>query len=173
MLIPIRHSQPYLPLATRDDVVVFQTDPLQEDQEVTGPIQVQLWIASTAVDTDFTAKLMDVYPPSSGYPEGYALNLSDGIIRAKFRDSWEHPELMEPGRVYPLTLQLTPTSNLFVTGHRIRLDLSSSNFPRFDVNPNTGENPAWARGKLTAWNTIFHDAARPSHVLLPLVPIEG
>lgn len=166
-------SPPYLPLATRDDVVVFQTDPLEGDQEVTGPVQVQLWIASSAVDSDFTAKLLDVYPPSPGYPEGYALNLSDGIIRAKFRDSWEHPELMEPGRVYPLTLQLTPTSNLFVAGHRIRLDLSSSNFPRFDVNPNTGENPAWARGKLTAWNTIFHDAARPSHVLLPLVPIEG
>ena len=165
-------SPPYLPLATRDDVVVFQTDPLEEDQEVTGAIIVKLWTASSAVDTDFTAKLLDVYPPCPDYPEGYALNLTDGIIRAKFRNSWEHPELMEPGRVYSLTLRLPPTSNLFVKGHRIRLDLSSSNFPRFDVNPNTGENPACARGKLPAWNTIFHDATRPSHVLLPLIPAE-
>ncbi len=164
---------PYLPLATRNDVVVFQTDPLGEDQEVTGAVMVELWIASSAVDTDFTAKLVDVYPPNPDFPQGYALNLTDGIIRAKFRDSWVEPQLMEPGKIYSLTLQLPPTSNLFVKGHRIRLDLSSSNFPRFDVNPNTGENPAYARGKLPAWNTIFHDAAHPSSVLLPLVPSEG
>jgi hypothetical protein len=164
---------PYLPLATRADVAVFQTEPLEAEIEVTGTVTVKLWIASSAVDTDFTAKLLDVYPPNPDYPQGYALNLTDGIIRAKFRDSWVNPELMEPGETYSLTLQLPPTSNLFVKGHRIRLDLSSSNFPRFDVNPNTGENPACARGKLQAWNTIFHDAAHPSHVLLPLVPSEG
>ena len=140
---------------------------------MTGAVIVKLWTASSAVDTDFTAKLLDVYPPSLDYPEGYALNLTDGIIRTKFRDSWENPELMEPGKAYPLILQLPPTSNLFVTGHRIRLDLSSSNFPRFDVNPDTGENPASARGKLPAWNTIFHNATRPSHMLLPLVPVDG
>ena len=163
---------PYLPLAARPDVAVFQTEPLEEGWEVTGAVIVKLWIASSAVDTDFTAKLLDVYPPSPDYPQGYALNLTDGIMRAKFRDSWERPQLMEPGQVYPLTLQLPPTSNLFAKGHRIRLDLSSSNFPRFDVNPNTGENPAHARGKIAAWNTIYHDADHPSQVLLPLVPIE-
>ena len=121
--------------------MVFQTEPLTEDVEVTGPISVNLWVSSSAVDTDFTAKLLDVYPPTQDYPEGYALNLTDGILRAKFRDSWEKPELLEPGRVYSVTIQLLPTSNLFARGHRVRLDVSSSNFPRFDVNGNTGENP--------------------------------
>ena len=161
---------PYLPLATRPDVLVFQTGPLHEDLEVTGPITVNLWVASSAVDTDFTAKLIDVYPPSADYPEGYALNLTDGIFRAKFHSSWESTELLEPGRVYPITIQLYPTSNLFVKGHRIRLDVSSSNFPRFDVNGNTGENPATSPIKVTAENTVFHDADRPSHVMLPVVP---
>ena len=119
---------PYLPLASRPDVLVFQTDPLTGDLEVTGPVSVSLWVSSSAVDTDFTAKLLDVYPPSHDYPQGYALNLTDGVLRAKFRDSWTQPQLMEPGRVYPITIHLYPTSNLFARGHRIRLDISSSNF---------------------------------------------
>ncbi|MCI0824003.1 MAG: CocE/NonD family hydrolase [Chloroflexi bacterium] len=163
-------TPPYLPLATRPDVLVFQTAPLPEDLEATGPVIVRLWVASSAVDTDFTAKLVDVYPPSEDYPEGYALNLTDGILRAKFRDSWEQPQLMEPGVVYPLTIQLAPTSNLFVQGHRIRLDISSSNFPRFDVNGNTGENPGLSGVKVPARNSVFHDAQRPSQVILPVVP---
>ena len=97
-------SAPFLPLASRPDVLVFQTEPLTEDTEVTGPISVRLWISSTAVDTDFTAKLLDIYPPSDDYPEGYALNLTDGILRAKFRDSWEEPELLEPDVIYPVTI---------------------------------------------------------------------
>ena len=161
---------PYLPLASRPDVLVFQTGPLTEDLEATGPISVHLWIASSAADTDFTAKLLDVYPPSQDYPEGYALNLTDGILRAKFHSSWEKPELLEPGSVYPITIQLFPTSNLFVQGHRIRLDISSSNFPRFDVNSNTGENPALSSVKVAAQNSVYHDAQHPSHLLLPLVP---
>jgi putative CocE/NonD family hydrolase len=161
---------PYLPLATRPDVLVFQTGPLREDLEVTGPITVNLWVASSAADTDFTAKLIDVYPPSADYSEGYALNLTDGIFRAKFHSSWESPELLEPGRVYAITIQLYPTGNLFVKGHRIRLDVSSSNFPRFDVNGNTGENPATSPIKVAAENTVFHDAGHPSHVMLPVVP---
>ena len=163
-------SAPFLPLAARPDVLVFQTEPLAEDTEVTGPISVQLWIASTAVDTDFTAKLLDIYPPSSDYPEGYALNLTDGIIRAKFRDSWEEPELLEPGVIYPVTIQLFPTSNLFVQGHRIRLDVSSSNFPRFDVNGNTGENPGVSSVKIPAQNSVYHDPDHPSHAALPVIP---
>ena len=162
--------EPYLPLASRPDVLVFQTEPLAEDVEVTGPVSVQLWISSSAVDTDFTAKLIDVYPPSTDYPEGYALNLTDGILRVKFRDSWEKPELMESGKVYRAELNLLPVSNLFVKRHRIRLDISSSNFPRFDVNGNTGENPGTSPIKVTALNSVYHGRERMSHVLLPIIP---
>ncbi len=166
-------SPPYLPLAARSDVLPFQTDLLPEDLEITGPISVHLWIESSAVDTDFTAKLVDVYPPSSDYPEGYALNLCDGILRTKFRNSWENPDLMEPGTVYPVMVQLLPVSNLFVRGHRIRVDISSSNFPRFDVNGNTGENPATSPVRIPALNSVYHDAEHPSHALLPVVPAGG
>ena len=162
--------EPYLPLASRPDVLVFQTELLGKDVEVTGPISVQLWISSSAMDTDFTAKLIDVYPPSADYPEGYALNLTDGILRAKFRNSWVEPELMEPGQVYQLRLKLLPVSNLFVRGHRIRLDISSSNFPRFDVNGNTGENPGISPVRVTALNSVYHDQYRDSHLLLPVIP---
>ncbi len=161
---------PYLPLASRPDVLVFQTPPLPEEVEITGPVSVHLWISSTAVDTDFTAKLVDVYPPSEDYPRGYALNLTDGILRIKFRNSWERPELMEPGQVYQVKLELPPIANLFVKGHRIRLDISSSNFPRFDVNGNTGENPGTSTVRMTALNSVFHDGSRLSHVLLPVIP---
>ena len=163
-------EQPYLPLASRPDVLVFQTVPLVEDVEVTGPVTVQLWISSSAVDTDFTAKLIDVYPPSPDYPEGYALNLTDGILRVKFRNSWEKTELMTPGEVYQVEVGLLPISNLFVKGHRIRLGISSSNFPRFDVNGNTGENPGTSPVRITALNSVYHDENRASHVLLPVIP---
>jgi putative CocE/NonD family hydrolase len=160
---------PYLPLASRPDVLVFQTEPLVDDLEVTGPVSARLWISSSTVDTDFTAKLVDVYPPSADYPEGYALNLTDGILRVKFRNSWERTELMEPGEVYEIEVGLLPISNLFVKGHRIRLDISSSNFPRFDVNGNTGENPGTSPVRVTALNSVYHDETRPSHVLLPVI----
>ena len=163
-------EKPYLPLASRPDVLVFQTMPLVEEVEITGPVSVQLWISSSAVDTDFTAKLIDVYPPSVDYPEGYALNLTDGILRIKFRNSWEKPELMEPGEVYQVKLELLPVSNLFVKGHRIRLDISSSNFPRFDVNGNTGENPGTSPVRITALNSVYHDENKKSHALLPVLP---
>ena len=165
-------EQPYLHLASRLDVLVFQTEPLEEDVEVTGPVIVKLWISSSAVDTDFTAKLIDVYPPSEDYPEGYALNLTDGILRVKFRDSWERSELMTPDEVYKVEVGLLPISNLFVKGHRIRLDISSSNFPRFDVNGNTGENPGTSPVRITALNSVYHDEGRPSHVLLPVMPAD-
>ena len=165
-------EQPYLHLASRLDVLVFQTEPLEEDVEVTGPVIVKLWISSSAVDTDFTAKLIDVYPPSEDYPEGYALNLTDGILRVKFRDSWERSELMTPDEVYQVEVRLLPISNLFVKGHRIRLDISSSNFPRFDVNGNTGENPGTSPVRITALNSVYHDEGRPSHVLLPVMPAD-
>lgn len=158
-----------VPLSARNDVVVFQTEPLAEDTEVTGEIEVKLWISSTAVDTDFTAKLIDVYPPSADWPGGFDLNLTDGIVRARYRDSLKQEKLMERGRIYPVTVRLYPTSNVFKKGHRIRVDLSSSNFPRFDVNPNTGEPLNEHRRTETAVNTIHHDAAHPSHIVLPIV----
>ena len=162
---------PYLPLGSRPDVLVFETEPLEADTEITGPIEVNLWVATTAVDTDFTAKLIDVYPPSSWYPMGYALNLTDSLKRLRYRNGGESPEFVEPGEVVEVTITLYPTSNLFAAGHRIRLDISSSNFPRFDVNPNTGEPIGHERRRLSADNTVHHDAARPSHVVLPLIPV--
>jgi hypothetical protein len=158
-----------LPISARNDVLVFRTPPLAEDVEVTGELQVKLWISSSAPDTDFTAKLVDVHPPSPAHPGGFDLNVTDGILRCRFRDSLKTEKLMEPGKVYPVTIRLYPTSNLFKKGHRIRIDVSSSNFPRFDLNPNTGEPLNEQRRWAAATNTVHHDAERPSHVLLPLV----
>lgn len=160
---------PYLPLKARHDVVVFQTEPLQENVEVIGPITVTLYASSTALDTDFTAKLVDVYPPSNDYPAGFDMNITDGIIRARYRNSAEKQELMKPGEIYKFTIEPFPTANVFKKSHRIRLDISSSNFPRFDVNPNTGEPLGQNRRVITADNSIYHDAAHPSHVTLPIL----
>ena len=158
------------PLSARNDVLVFQTPPLQQDVEVTGRLIVKLWASSSAPDTDFTAKLIDVYPPNPDFPAGVEFNVGDSIVRARYRNSLEKPALMKPGEVYSFTIEMYPTSLLYQRGHRIRLDVSSSNFPRFDVNPNTGEplnnNRRWA----TAENTIYHDAEHPSHILLPVIP---
>lgn len=158
-----------IPLSARNDVVVFQTDPLTEDTEVTGEIEVKLWAASSAVDTDFTAKLVDVYPPSADWPGGFDLNIGDGVVRARFRDSLKEEKLMEPGKVYPFTIKLYPTSSVFKKGHRIRVDIASSNFPRFDVNPNTGEPLAQHRKMVVATNTIYHDVKHPSRIVLPVI----
>ncbi len=159
-----------IPLTARNDVVVFQTEPLAEDTEVTGEVEVKLWASSSAVDTDFTAKLVDVYPGSSDWPGGFDLKITEGIVRARFRDSLKEEKLMEPGKVYPFTIRLYPTSNVFKKGHRIRVEVSSSNFPRFDVNPNTGEPLNDHRRTVIAENTILHDAAHPSAILLPVIP---
>jgi len=161
---------PYLPLEARPDVLVFQTEPLEQDVEVIGPIAVRLYAASTAVDTDFTAKLIDVHPPSLDFPSGFDLNLTDGIIRARYRNAPDRQELMTPGEVYELVIDPPPTANVFKKGHRIRIDISSSNFPRFDVNPNTGEPLGRHRRTIPADNSVYHDAAHPSHVVLPIVP---
>jgi putative CocE/NonD family hydrolase len=162
--------EPYLPVAARPDVLVFETKPLEDDVEVTGVIEAQLWISSDAPDTDFTIKLIDVYPPGEDYPDGFALNLTDGILRCRYRDSWESPTLMSPGQVYRIKVEAFPTANLFKRGHRIRVDVSSSNFPHFDVNPNTGAPEGTGLSRRIARNTIFMDAGRPSHVILPLIP---
>ena len=164
---------PYLPLHARSDVVVFQTEPLEEPVEIVGSVTVKLVVSSSAVDTDFTAKLVDVYPPSADYPSGFAMNLTDGILRARYRDTPERQVLMTPGEVYELTVEPFPTANVFKKGHRIRVDISSSNFPRFDTNPNTGEPLGKHRRKVVAENAIYHDRVRASHIVLPLVPTKS
>ncbi len=158
------------PLAERDDVLVFESEPLDVATEVTGPITVKLWVRSTAPDTDITAKLIDVYPPTPDDPQGFAMNLTDGILRLRYRNRRDLQQLLELGQIYEITLDLQATSNLFAAGHRIRLDISSSNFPRFDLNPNTGAPlGAWSDGA-PATNTVFHDASHPSQVILPIIP---
>jgi len=151
-------------LEERDDVLVYSTPPLEHDLEVTGPVRLEFFASSSAVDTDFTAKLVDVYP------DGAAINIAEGILRAKYRDSQETPTLLTPSKVYSLAIDLWATSNVFHAGHRIRLEVSSSNFPRFDRNLNTGESAATSAKWASATNTILHDAAHPSALLLPVVP---
>jgi predicted acyl esterase len=160
---------PWLPLAARPDVLVWQTAPLACDVEITGPVTVTLWLSSSAPDTDVTAKLIDVYPPSADYPQGFAMNLTDSILRLRYREGGAPAPALEPGRAYECRFPLYPTSNRFLAGHRIRLDVSSSNYPRFDVNPNTGA-PLWSDGRATvAVNAVHHTAGRPSRVTLPVV----
>jgi putative CocE/NonD family hydrolase len=151
-------------------IASFQTATLDHDLEVTGPIMAKLWISSSAVDTDVCLKLVDVYPPNPDYPDGYAMNLSHGILRLRFRNSGEKAELMTPMEVYPVEVAIFPTSNLFARGHRIRLDVSSSNFPHFDVNPNTG-HPAGLLGPepVVATNTVHFGPQTPSCIILPFV----
>jgi uncharacterized protein len=163
---------PYLPLAARDDVIVFQTEPLEEPLEVVGPLSATLYVSSSAPDTDFTVKLVDVFPPSADYPHGYALNLSDTIFRCRYRNDFAKPEMMTPGEVYELQIPMYGTGTIFGKGHRIRVDISSSNFPRFDTNPNTGEPIGRHHRTQVADNTIHHDRARASHITLPVVPTD-
>jgi uncharacterized protein len=152
------------PVEARSDVLVYSTPPLAEPLEVTGPVTVVLHASSSAPDTDFTAKLVDVAP------NGYAANLCDGIIRARYHNSGAHPELMQPGEPYEFTIDLMGTGNLFRAGHQIRLEIASSNFPKFDRNPNTGEPAALARQTRPAMQTVFHDSKYPSYVVLPIIP---
>jgi hypothetical protein len=148
---------------------VFQTSRLTDNVEVTGPISAKLWISSSAPDTDFTLKLIDQYPPSIDYPDGFAMNLTDTIYRARFHSSWSEPTLLEPGEIYLLEMISYPTSNLFKAGHRIRVDISSSNFPRFDINPNSGEALGRSRTFRNAHQKIYHEPEYPSHIILPVI----
>jgi putative CocE/NonD family hydrolase len=157
-------------LATRADVLVFQTPPLTSDIELTGAITAILWIASDCVDTDFTVKLIDVCPPNADYPEGYDMILTDGILRARYRDSWAEPQLLTPECIYQVRIEAFPTSNVFKAGHRIRIDISSSNFPKFDCNPNTGAPEGMSGPVKIAHNSIYCDRGHPSHVILPVIP---
>ena len=161
---------PYMTLNMRPDVLVFQTALLENEVEVTGYINVHLWISSSAPDTDFTAKLIDVYPPNRDYPDGYHLNLTDSILRVRYRNGFDHEEFLTPREIVRITIELAPTSNLFQKGHRIRLDISSSNFPRFDVNPNTGEPMGRHTHQISAHNTVYCGGEYASYVVLPIIP---
>lgn len=157
-------------LAERDDVQVFETPPLPQDVEVIGPVVAKLWVSTDARDTDFTIKLVDVHPASSDWPQGYAMNLTNGILRLRFRDGFAQAKLAEPGRVYPVEIVAFPTANRFVAGHRIRLEVSSSNFPHFDVNPNTGAPAGAPSTPVVAHNAVHVGPEYPSHVVLHLMP---
>jgi putative CocE/NonD family hydrolase len=153
------------PQELRNDVLIYTTEPLTEDVEVTGTVTVTLYAASTAVDTDFTAKLVDVHLC------GKAINIGEGILRARFRESLEQPSLIEPDRVYEYNILVGSTANVFKAGHRIRVEISSSNFPTFDRNSNSGKPLAEASPAdwFVATQTVFHDSRYPSHMVLPVV----
>ncbi len=148
----------------RSDILVYSSPPLEKPLEVTGPVTVTLYARSSAPDTDFTVKLVDVFP------DGTAVNLNNGIQDARFRDSLSSPLLIHPGEVYKYTIHVWPTSNLFFPGHKIRVEISSSDFPQFAPNPNTGEpfgiSAKWQRAK----QTILHDREHPSSITLPVIP---
>lgn len=146
-----------LPLDARADVLVFQTEPLTSEIVLAGPVSARLAVSSTAVDTDFAIKLVDVHPPSQDHPDGFAMNLTDGILRARYREGFRHPELMEPGREYEVTVRAPDTANRFMPGHRIRLDVSSSNFPRFDLNTGTGTPEVGDWPRISATNRVYVD----------------
>ncbi|MEW5980442.1 MAG: CocE/NonD family hydrolase [Acidobacteriota bacterium] len=149
---------------SRPDVLVYTTPAFQNDTEITGPVSLELYISSSAVDTDFTGKLVDVWP------NGFAQNLTDGILRARYRHSMAKAEYLNPGEVYKLTIDLWSTSNVFLAGHRLRLEVSSSNSPRFDRNLNTGEDPGRGKRMTKATNFVYHDRDHPSALVLPVIP---
>ncbi|MDD2763783.1 MAG: CocE/NonD family hydrolase [Opitutaceae bacterium] len=149
---------------SRSDVLVYTTPAFEQDTEVTGPVSLELYVSSSAVDTDFTGKLVDVWP------NGFAQNLTDGILRMRYRNSMEKAELMNPGEVYKVTIDLWSTANVFLAGHKLRLEIASSNFPRFDRNPNTGGGPESSAAHIPATNVIHHDQDHPSALIVPIVP---
>jgi putative CocE/NonD family hydrolase len=151
------------PVENRPDVLIFTSGELSDPIEITGTVKVKLWASSTAVDTDFTAKLCDVYP------DGRSIIVADGIIRARHRNSLEKSEMMEPGKVYEFEIDLWNTSLVFSKGHRFRVAISSSNSPRFEPNPNTGKPSGMDDETKIATNTIYVDAEHPSHILAPVV----
>jgi len=148
----------------RNDILVYSGDVLERDLEVTGPVVLKLFAASSAPDTDFTAKLVDVRP------DGYAQNIAEGIVRARFRDSLESPTLIQTDQIYQYTIDMWSTSHVFKAGHRLRLDVSSSSFPRYERNQNTGHQLGMDAEFHAANQTVFHDSRYPSRLILPVIP---
>jgi uncharacterized protein len=155
------------PVEQRRDVLVYTSGPLKQDLEVIGSVQVVLYVSTSARDTDFTAKLVDVGP------DGYARNLTDGILRMRYRNSLSEPQPVNPGEVYKVTVDAGVTGNVFLKGHRIRVEIASSNFPRFDRNPNTGGPIAQETKLIKASQTVYHDRERPSQLVLMVMPGRG
>ena len=153
---------PYLPLAARADVLVFSTAPLEVPVEIAGPVTLTIELETDVPDLDLTAKLIDWAPASADDPQGCAMNLSDGILRLRYRDDWAAPSLLEPGRRYRVTVALLPVAAIFARGHRIRVDISGSNFPKFDVNPQTGEPEGRSRGRRIAHTRLFFGGETPA-----------
>jgi uncharacterized protein len=160
------HGRPGMPIASRPDVLVFQTEPLAKDITIAGNIQAVVHVSSDAPDTDFFVKLIDVHPPSPDYPTGFAMPISDGVIRARYRDGAASPGLLKAGEVYRLEIALEASANCFKTNHRIRIHICSSNFPSYDINRNTGD-PNDRRWRV-ANNTVWHDGKHPSCIVLPV-----
>ncbi|MCC6446893.1 MAG: CocE/NonD family hydrolase [Armatimonadetes bacterium] len=165
--------EPYLPLNARPDTRSFQTPPLVEDLAVAGHPSAELWISSDAPDIDIVVKLIDVYPPSPDYPNGFALGVSEGIQRAKFRSGFERPESLIPGEITRIRVSLRPLANLFKAGHRLRVDITGSSWPHFDVNTHTGRNPWEDSEHRIAHNSLYHTPEHPSRLLLPVVEANG
>ena len=151
------------PIEKRSDVLVYSTEPLQQPLLVMGPVRVKLFASSTAPDTDFTAKLVDVFP------DGRALILCEGIARARYRNGLDRPELMQPGIIYPFAIEVGNTAVRFQSGHRIRVEISSSNSPRYDVNPNTGRTIATESNPVRAAQRVFHGKDDASALMLPVI----
>lgn len=167
-------TRPGMPLIARPDILSFETGPLKQDVVVVGDVRVRLKVSTDAPDTDFTAKLVDVYPPSQDYPQGYALNITDGIFRVRYRDGWETQNLVSPGED-PFEIEITPfaTANRFAAGHRIRLDISSSNYPKYDINTNTGEAEGTSRRRRIATNSIYLGGTDGSRLKLQVLSDAG
>ena len=161
---------PYRLLSDRNDILVFETEPLDKDIEITGEIKAFLWVGSSAKDTDFTLKIIDVYPANEDYLEGYHLAIADSVLRMRFRNGFEKEEMMSDSEIYKIQIKLPPISNVFKINHRIRIDISSSNFPRFDFNPNTGEPLGKHTYLLTAYNTLYLNRKHASYIELPVIP---
>jgi hypothetical protein len=142
---------------------------LSDPIEIAGPLRVRIFASTDAPDTDFTAKLLHEYPPSESVPQGFALNLADSICRARYRGYRREPDFVTPGEIYEFYMEPYPTANVFDSGHRIRLDISSSNYPRYDVNHNTGGPLHGDREYRTATNTVYHESDYSTHIELPVV----
>ncbi len=168
-----RENHPEIALSEREDVLVFETPPLEDDVVVSGAMSAELWVSSDCPDTDFTVKLIDVYPPGEDWPDGFAMNITDGILRVRYREGWDREVFMQPGEVYQISIRPFATSNLFKKGHRLRVDISSSNYPHFDLNPNTGEAEGRATGFRNATNRIHCSRQYPSYVNLPVMQSPG
>ncbi len=158
-----------LPLSARNDILGFLSEPLKRDLTLTGAIKARLFVSSNAPDTDFTVKLLDICPATENTPGGLAINISDSIFRLRFRQGYDHEVLAQTGNVYEIEFELYPSACVFAKGHRLRVDVSSSNYPRFDVNPNSGEPLGKHRIMRKALNTIHHNAKHPSCIILSVL----